>query len=259
MDTLTTEPPGTSAQQNMGNDLELARRLHRSLLPPRTNTERADVSLICREYHLLGGDYGTAYWLNDNLLMLCVCDVTGHGIASALLAARINTFVRFEVKQGLHPCQILNDLNGFLTRNFTGMGIFATFFCALVDWQEGRIQYAGAGHPPALLRGKDGGIKRLESGLPLLGVFDPFPETCILGDASLHSGDVLILYTDGLVEARNEQGDFYDLESLESSLIDLPESGDAERVQSHLLDKLEAFTRKSRPDDDLLLLTTCLK
>jgi len=222
MDTLTSEAPMTTRVTNP--DLELARRLHRSLLPGRITSDQVDVSLISREYQDLGGDYGTAYWQDAERLVLCVCDVTGHGIASALLAARINTFVRLEVEHRRHPCEILNALNAFLTNHFTGTGIYATFFCVVIDWKEACIQYAGAGHPPALLRKVDGTVKQLDSGLPLLGVFDPFPSACRVSDEALQSGDVLILYTDGLIEAKNQQGDFYDLEGLESSLKKSPQS-----------------------------------
>lgn len=257
MDTVTSKSPTIASVVNP--DLELARRLHRSLLPERMTNDQVDVSLMSREYQDLGGDYGTAYWQDDERLLLCVCDVTGHGIASALLAARINTFVRLEVEHRRHPCEIVTALNAFLTKHFTGTGIYATFFCVVMDWKQGCIQYAGAGHPPALLRKVDGTVKQLDSELPLLGVFAPFPSACQVSDEPLQSGDVLIMYTDGLIEAKNQQGDFYDIEGLESSLKNSPQSQDAEDIQSHLVNELESFVRDRQLDDDMLLLTTCIK
>lgn len=244
------------------SEMELARKLHRSLLPLSLQNERADVASFCREHSLLGGDYGTAYWQTPERLFLCVCDVTGHGIASALLAARINTFVRLEVQEAAHPCVVVEDLNRFLVTHFGELGLYATFFCAVVDWREWRIQFAGAGHPPALLCRAGGGIERLSSRMAMLGVFDDLPNSCAVDSVAFEPGDRLLLYTDGIIEATSADQSYFEIEGLEKSLSDfnyLNGTADAPAIIDHLLRDLDAFNDGAEMEDDVLLLAVCLR
>lgn len=241
------------------NELELARRLHRSLLPRRQTSPRADVACHCQEHAGLGGDYATAYWQAETRLFLSVCDVTGHGLASALLAARINTFVRLEVRDATSPCMIIEDLNRFLATHFHDLDMFATFFCAVVDWDERYILYAGAGHPPALLIHARGGIEELPSTAPLLGVFDPFPFPCGVGKTRLEAGDLLLLYTDGLIEAAGPDQSFYDMDRLRQTALGLQGVRDATKVLHHLTADVRNHRGTDFFEDDLLLLAACLR
>lgn len=252
-------PKESSANSLHASEMELARQLHRSLLPKRLDNDLADVASCSREFDQVGGDYCTAYWQTPQNLFLCVCDVTGHSIASALLAARINTFVRLEVERAIHPCEVVDHLNAFLTGSFAGLNLFATFFCVQIDFEAGFIRYAGAGHPPALLRKTGGTIVPLTSEAPMLGLWETFPRACQGESVSFAPGDCLLLYTDGLTETRNDSGDFYDSGGLERSLAEHHPGLGAERLLEKLLGDFDAFVNGASITDDVLALCAIFK
>jgi len=244
----------TNPLQSCVDEMELARRIHRSFLPRPSSNARSHIALRCQEMDELGGDYATAVWRRPDSLFLSICDVTGHGLAAALLAARINTFVHARMENSHHPCQVIEELNTFLCEHFQGLGVYATFFCAEIDWQSRTIHYAGAGHPPALLRKGDGSILALESGSPMLGILDTFPQACRVDGTGFDIGDFLLLYTDGITEARNEAGDFFEMEHLRRSLKTGPtdRKDGADEMVDHLLSEVQNFSGKRGTDDDIL-------
>lgn len=241
-------------------EITLARRIHRTLLPGDHEDERVRWAVRCREHDAFGGDYCTARYIGDDRLFLCVCDVTGHGLPAALLAGRINSFVHHEIENAAHPCDVVHHLNRFLTRNFSGLGVFATFFCALLDLRAGQIHYAGAGHPPALHTKKDVcAVHGLASGSPMLGVLDDERFSCGVCSRPLESGDRLLLYTDGLVEARDASGGYFDQSGLESALADWKEGEPPHVFADALVERLTKFSGTESFDDDVLLLALSVK
>ncbi len=241
-------------------EITLARRIHHTLLPGDHEDERVKWAVRCCEHDALGGDYCTARYVGEDRLFLCVCDVTGHGLPAALLAGRINSFVHHEIEIAAHPCEVVYRLNRFLTKNFSGLGVFATFFCALLDFRAGQLHYAGAGHPPALLTNKDAReVLGLASGSPMLGVLDEERFSCGVCSRPLESGDRLLLYTDGLVEARDASGGFFNQSGLESALADWKSEEPPHVFADGLVERLTKFAGTESFDDDVLLLTVSVK
>lgn len=239
------------------NDLDLARRIHRSLLPQRLVTDQFDVDLRYREMQILGGDYGTVYHQkSSDRIFQCVCDVTGHGLAATLLAGRVNSFVLHEVAVAEHPCQVVENLNSFIFKHFNGLGIFATFFCLEIDLSRREISYAGCAHPPALLYCPgEKHCQRLESHHELIGLSPTFSEECRIDLISFSPGDRLLLYTDGILETRNPGGDFFGVEGIESILKTSTESEDSGQLLDRLFNALDGF-RYGEPRDDALTMAT---
>lgn len=237
-------------------EIALARRIHRTLLPPDDHEDaRVQWAVRCLEHNRLSGDYCTARYVGKDRLFLCICDVTGHGLPAALVAGRINSYVHHETEHALHPCEVVQHLNGFLTRNFSDLGVFATFFCVLLDFRAGQLFYAGAGHPPALfLPQGGGGTVALVSESPMLGVMDATEFSCGVCRRSLRAGDRLLLYTDGLIEARNADGDFFDQASLESALASWNPDESVGEFANALVAQIKDFSVARSFDDDLLLL-----
>ncbi len=230
---------------------ELARRVHRSMLPAPFCDERVDIALRYDEHDILGGDYCSLFQTDDHKLFLCICDVTGHGLPAALLAARINSFVRQEITTAVHPCAVINTLNGFVTQFFADLGVYATFFCIEINLRWGGLTYAGAGHPPALLWHKGGAIERLGSLSPLIGL----PETgqlCQLQKTRVAAGDRLILFTDGLTETRDPAGDFFGIEGIERVLAALPADADSDQAVEEIFAARRRFAGTETSDDDVL-------
>ena len=111
-----------------GKDLELAARVHYSFLPDYYSNEFIEIAVQAQPVGKIGGDYCSILPLNERRLVVGMCDVTGHNIASALFAARINTFVITQALRYQSPCQLINLLNEFLCKRLAG-GFILTTFC----------------------------------------------------------------------------------------------------------------------------------
>ena len=201
----------------MNDELEQAARVHYSFLPEQYEDDWLEVTTRLKPRAVLGGDYCSVVPLGDRKFAACICDATGHNLASALYAARINTFVLTNILQGHDPCELVSSLNRFLCRRLTESGMYASFFVVLLDADAMEMQYAGAGHPAALhLSAADGQVQWLESQTTLLGFEHPLPVECPLQSLPVNPGDRILLYTDGLTEAADRGGDEFGRSGLEA-------------------------------------------
>lgn len=192
----------------MSDELKLAARVHYSFLPEHYEDDRLDIATRLIPKKVLGGDYCSVIPLGGQRYAACICDAVGHGIASALYAARINTFVLTNILQGHDPCELISALNEFLCYRLTESGMYASFFVLLLDTGTMGMRFAGAGHPAALhLSATENRMHWLESQTTLLGFEHPLPVHCPLEACSIAPGDRILLYTDGLTEARNSSGE----------------------------------------------------
>jgi len=234
----------------------LARRIHRSLLPDNLRDERVDVAVHYEEHAMLGGDYCSVFKRSDDHLFLCVYDVTGHGLPSALLAARISSFVQHEITVARHPCEALDSLNRFVAGYFNGLGIYATFLCVEIDLLRRSIAYAGAGHPPALLLRRDGTSESLDSLSPLIGLFPEMGRNCRVSKTGFERGDRLLLFTDGLIETRNADGEMLGIDGVRAVLRDINGQTGSDEILVELAAARRCFAGHDIPDDDVLLVVT---
>ena len=148
----------------------------------------------------LGGDWYDVMRLPHDRTYLAVGDVVGHGLQAVEDMAQLRSAGRAMAHQGLSPAQLLGELNGF-TRH-ASKGKFATMSVAVFDPDSATLTYGSAGHPPPLLRRAATGevIRLSEAGGPVLGPLDDV--SYIEGCLHIEPGDILVLYTDGLVERR---------------------------------------------------------
>jgi sigma-B regulation protein RsbU (phosphoserine phosphatase) len=149
----------------------------------------------------LGGDCYDVIPIAPQMLGISIADVCGKGVAAALVMSHLQASVRaFAAAQPAPPC-LAASVNQVLCRN-AGLAHFVTFFYATYDAAARRLTYTNAGHNPPLVVRADGSVHRLTAGGMVLGVFDPM--TFDQGDLTLSAGDRLVLYTDGIVEATDE-------------------------------------------------------
>ncbi len=234
----------------------LARRIHRSLLPDHLQDERVDVAVHYEEHEILGGDYCSVLKRTDDHLFLCICDVTGHGLPAALLAGRIHSFVQHEITVARHPCEVVDTLNRFVAEHFAELGIYATFLCVEIDLRWGSVAYAGAGHPPALLQRRHGTFESLASLSPLIGVFPEMGRNCQVSKTSFAAGDRLLLYTDGLIETRNADGEMLGIDGVKEALCGIDRETGSDEILAELAAARRCFAGHEIPDDDMLLIAT---
>ena len=227
------------------DELEVARQLQRDLLPrvaPAVEGYRFAFSY--RSANTVGGDYYEFLPLADGRLALAVGDASGHGIAAAMLMAISNATLRLAVDTDPSPLKVAEMMNRALTGT-GGPRAFLTLFYALLEPRTGIFDYVCAGHPFPLLRRQEGRILKLGSGSFPLGL-RPRLELRERR-AEIRSGDLLLLYTDGIPEAVNEAGEAFGFDRLQRSL----EAGGSPReVHDRIVAEVDRFEDRGEHDDD---------
>jgi sigma-B regulation protein RsbU (phosphoserine phosphatase) len=185
-------------------ELKMATRIQNSIIPT-SAPELAGMRLaMCYQpMTSVAGDFFDFLKIGENGLTVLVADVSGHGVPAALVASMLKVSFAAQQNQAKDPAKILAGLNTMLRGSLGGQ--YVTAACAAIDLEANLITYAGAGHPPSLLlRSKSCEVIELaENGL-FLG---PFPKATYSNmTATIHSGDKLLLYTDGIVEATAPDG-----------------------------------------------------
>jgi len=138
-------------RKELDADLELAEIIHRSMIP---RTERqGGLDVACRFTPMIGvgGDYASIFHQSENRVVVGISDVSGHGIAAALLASRINSYVLSQAPSIHHPCELGENLNRFFFEFFGGTHLFVSFFCLFLNLKTRSLTYAGFGPPPVFL------------------------------------------------------------------------------------------------------------
>jgi serine phosphatase RsbU (regulator of sigma subunit) len=194
----------------------------------------------------VGGDYFDFLNLGPQRLGWIIGDVSGKGIAAALLMANLQASLRSQSALAFdQPEALLRSVNRLFYDN-TGDSAYASLLFADYDEAAGRLRYVNCGHLSGLLLRSDGKVDRLDSTSTLLGLFRDWK--CSIQEHELFPGDVLALYTDGITEASNEQGDEFGEQCLVESLQqhrDLP----CQALLSAIVDGVRRFSFQEQHDD----------
>jgi len=184
-------------------DYERALEIQRALVPrsmPRV--EGVDVDAMWQPAKTVGGDYYDVFRLGPQLA-LCIGDVAGKGMPAALLMANLQAAVKATAREEMPPGDVCSRVSDVVCGTLSG-GRFVTFFYAVLDPRTLLLRYCNAGHNPPLLVKGDGRVVRLSAGGPVFARLmksSPY----LSSEEQLERGDVLVLFTDGVTEARNEQ------------------------------------------------------
>ena len=199
--------------RQMEEELHLAERVQQSLAPKGLAWGRASVEAYYLPAHSIGGDYGLIR-PSANHLDLLVCDVSGHGISSALIANRIYSETMAQVESGAELGSMLRHLNQFVVQNLASAGSYFTMAAARFNPASSSVLFAGAGHPPAMIVAPGQRPRLLESNSMVLGLFDEAVDAAPVIETPVRSGDRLVMYTDGLTESFNPDGVMLGIEGL---------------------------------------------
>jgi serine phosphatase RsbU (regulator of sigma subunit)/catechol 2,3-dioxygenase-like lactoylglutathione lyase family enzyme len=238
-------------ERRAAQELEIANEVQCRFFPQvRPPIQALDYSGHCYPARAVGGDYYDFLDLGPDRFGLVIGDVSGKGIAAALLMANLQANLRSQCAISLdQPQRLLCAVNQLFSQN-TPDGSFATLFLADYHVPTGCLRYINCGHPPALILRCDDSIDRLDPTATVLGIFNKWD--CELGERTIHPGDTLVLYTDGITESFNESRDEFG----ESRLIESLLRHRAQPSQS-LLQNIVADVRQFSPHeqhDDITLI-----
>jgi sigma-B regulation protein RsbU (phosphoserine phosphatase) len=248
-------------------DLETARELQSALLPqqyPRFPSSASTEASALRFYHFfcpssaVGGDFFQILQISDSVAGVLICDVMGHGVRAALVAAILRALVEELRARATDPARFLQELNRGISKILkqTRMMMFVSACYLVVDTARGEVRYANAGHPtPLCVHRALGTAEPLPSGGskpdPVLGIFD---------DAQYHSssykvsaGDTVLLFTDGLFEIEGAHGQYYDQLRLLKS-VNQRASLRADELCEQLVDEVQHIAASKDFADDVCLI-----
>ena len=234
-------------QRQMEAELQLAERVQQSLAPRSLIWGGATVETHYQPAWSVGGDYGLVVPNEDHLDML-VCDVSGHGISSALVANRIYSETMAQIERSAELGVMLRSLNHFVVENLASSAFFFTVAAIRLDRSCRSLQFAGAGHPPAMIVRKGESPRLLESRSGILGLFENVVDADSIIEASVEPGDRVLIYTDGLTENFNAQREMLGVEGLSEIVRNasrLPLAG----MMRQILDRVEAWRSGPATDD----------
>jgi serine phosphatase RsbU (regulator of sigma subunit) len=239
----------TQAQRlRLERELRLAREIQDSLLPE-TLPEIPGFSLAAewRSALEMAGDFYDIFSLPDGRWGIIVADVSDKGAAAAMYMAMTRSLIRTSAANYSSPAGALKEVNQHLIAH-TSSVMFVTVFYALLDANTQTLTYANAGQNPPLLRRATGGIEKVMRTGAALGVI----EDLHLSDLSLAlaPGDSLVIYTDGVTDALNSQGEQYNMPRLIEAVASLRAS-DAKLQLDHLSKELDDFVGDTPPFDDV--------
>jgi phosphoserine phosphatase RsbU/P len=231
-------------------ELAAALEIQRSLLPSEIPQLRGcELATAWRPVRNVSGDFFNVLAFSEQAAGFCIGDVAGKGMPAALVMSNAQALVKVFAAARTEPRQLCEQVNLALCSKLS-TGKFVTFFYAVFDAASRRLRYTNAGHNPPLLMRRDGASAWLHEGGAVLGVFSEgaFQQ----GELQLAAGDRVVLYTDGLTEAVNAQGEEFGEDRLQRLVAELRHQS-ADELQKRLMREVGEFCGDEFRDDATLL------
>lgn len=247
-----------TAYERLDRELKVVADLQRALLPAELpSVEGLDLAAYYQTSTQAGGDYYDFFPLDDGRIGILIADVSGHGSPAAVMMAVTHAIAHMRDDEPAPPADVLTFINARLAARYTNNGTFVTAFYAIYDPRDRSLRYANAGHNPPIVRRCDGApTLRLDEnhGLPLGIEAD---ERYVDSYVTLAPCDVLMIYTDGITEARRESdNELFGLERLEKVLCAC--AADAKAVVEQTVKAVNDFTDFAPATDDRTLVVGLL-
>jgi len=243
-------------KKQIDRDLQSAQQIQASLLP-QSLPQLENVQLAA--YNLpafdIGGDYYDFIQIDDDHLGIAIADVAGKGIGGAMMMAVCQGVLRTRAGQEQSPARMLSELNRVLTANLAE-DMFITMLYMVLNTKTRELRFARAGHErPLLCRTSNGGPEPIDSPGIAIGLTDPEVFDIAIKDASiqLEAGDVVIVYTDGITEALNEENEEWGLETLEQTIRTEAPNG-VKQVTTTIRKQIARYVGAQQQYDDMTLL-----
>ena len=233
-------------------ELDIARKIQTSILPKTfPNRDEFDIFAEMITAKKVGGDLYDFFFLDKNRLAVIIGDVSGKGIAAAMLMAVCKTLLKATAYKGIPADDVLSEVNNMLVEE-SPINMFVTVFFGVLDIRNGAFEYSNGGHNLPYLVTSDKNVTQLENigGLVLGAIKNMEYQSNLI---MLKPGESLFFYTDGITEAFNHENDEFDEKRLEGSLRK-SKSLSTKEIVENVLEDVKAFSNDTEQSDDI----TCL-
>ena len=238
------------ARDRLRYDLELAAKIQKSFLPREViSVEGLELFAEYRAAYTIGGDFYDVFWVGPDQLAIFIGDISGKGVAAALLMARVSSELRVAALAHVEPSAVLSAMNDAIIAS-DQPELFFTAIYLTFDVKTGQVTLANAGHPsPYVCRPGSRGEPIVAGASTAIGIFESptFEATTF----QLNHGESLVLYTDGVLEAADSAGRLYGVERLEACLeagVTRPKD-----IVDRILTSVEEHALNASASDDLTL------
>jgi serine phosphatase RsbU (regulator of sigma subunit) len=241
----------------MREEIEYARKIQLSMLPQAPpDIPWLDLSAASLPATEVGGDYYDIFRLAPGRLALVIADVSGHGLASGLLLSGVRSCL-YLLDADLAAADAVGRLDRMVRRT-TDRRTYVTLLLALVDEDAKTLAVTAAGHPPLLhFHVATGAVDEVGSGAPPLGTFAD--SSFVRCETAIAAGDLLVVYTDGVTEMRNDHGEDYGGERLRRAIARAAPGRTAREVRDSVLSELANFKGSAEQADDITLVVARLR
>jgi sigma-B regulation protein RsbU (phosphoserine phosphatase) len=235
-------------------DLEIAKRIQTSILPTQTGVRSLEISASMMPAEDVGGDYYDVIPVDDGA-WIAIGDVAGHGVQAGLIMMMVQSVVASATKTrpDASPTELWNALNRVLIENVRGrMGCDEHVTFSLMRYRaDGRLVFAGAHEDVLICRADTGKCDRIQTPGTWLGIDEAVGRTIVDTTATLRAGDVMVLYTDGITEARNAQREMFGPRRL-AEVIERHRFEPSEVIRQKIVDAVTGWM--AAQDDDVTVL-----
>jgi serine phosphatase RsbU (regulator of sigma subunit) len=237
--------------RRMADELRLASNVQRSLLPAPVQHGRLDIAREFIPFREIGGDYYDFIELGPDRLAVSIGDVMGKGVPAALMAANLKASVRAQVQGGdVVPEEVTRRVNR-LFWEVTPQGLFCSLFFAVFDLERGVLEYVNAGHHYPFLVRRDGTVLDLGEGGTVIGLAEE--SRYRRGGARLEADDLVVLYSDGVTDRGNAEGELFGVERLKEAAR--RSRADTARIVLYtLLGEVQGWSAGTPAEDDSTLI-----
>jgi sigma-B regulation protein RsbU (phosphoserine phosphatase) len=205
-----------------------------------------DYSAHCRQVHTLGGDCYDFVPLPDNRMALAIGDASGKGLAAALIISNVQSSLRTAASfAGTDGAAVISAVNRQVYAS-SSSDRYATLFYGVLDRTTRTLRYVNAGHNPPMIIHRDGSLTWLETGGAPVGMFPDW--TYEEGDVQLRPGDLILAYTDGVIEAASPSGKEWGVDGMRRAALESV-ARSADNIVRAIFTAMDEFTHDTQPDD----------
>ena len=244
-------------QERLKRDIKLAKEVQQMLIPEYLpQNERFEIGSIYKPHYNVGGDYLDFFQFDKDKFAFCIADISGKGVAAAMLMANFQAIIQSLIYQFRDLETFIFALNEIVYKRIIKSDKFITFFIAEIDLKSNKLKYINAGHYPPILC-MNNRVTRLETGCTVIGAFEKMPhiEEEVI---DLKENAMILTFTDGLTELKNEKGDFLQDVQIENFVCENNHLH-IEEFNEKLLNEIDTFNGSKDFNDDIAILSCKIK